>query len=140
MIIIFESLFVGLYCSFLYIIISNFNLNLNKYCFLFLFGFLKHYLSYYFGIHDYYCNNGYACSKCMCNSNSNNSKKISDTKYLLFDSILEGFLFIIVGNYILNCFKNKYLGFFVIGLFLHLFAELFYIHIFFCKNRCIDIK
>ena len=109
MIIIFESLFVGLYCSFLYIIISNFNLNLNKYCFLFLFGFLKHYLSYYFGIHDYYCNNGYACSKCMCNSNSNNSKKISDTKYLLFDSILEGFLFIIVGNYILNCFTNKYL-------------------------------
>ena len=138
MIIIFESLFVGLYCSFLYIIISNFNLNLNKYCFLFLFGFLKHYLSYYFGIHDYYCNNGYACKKCICNCN--NSKKISDTKYLLFDSILEGFLFIIVGNYILNCFKNKYLGFFVIGLFLHLFAELFYIHIFFCKNRCIDIK
>ena len=139
MIIIFESLFVGLYCLFLYIILENINLNLNKYCFLFIFGFLKHYLSYYFGIHDYYCNNGYACSKCMCNSNSNNSKKISDTKYLLFDSILEGFLFIIVGNYILNCFTNKYLGFFIIGLFLHLFAELFYIHKFFCKYRCIDI-
>jgi len=134
MIIIFESLFVGLYCLFLYIIFYNFNLNLNKYCFLFLFGFLKHYLSYYFGIHDYYCNNGYACKKCSRN------QQISDTKYLLFDSILEGFLFIIVGNYILNCFKNKYLGFFVIGLFLHLFAELFYIHIFFCNNRCIDIK
>lgn len=130
MIIIFESLFVGLYCLFLYIIFSNFNLNLNKHCFLFLFGFLKHYLSYYFGIHDYYCNNGYACKKC---------KQKSDIEYLLFDSIIEGFLFIIVGNYILNCFANKYLGFFVIGVFLHLFAELFYIHEFFCKYRCIDV-
>lgn len=130
MIIIFESLFVGLYCLFLYIIFSNFNLNLNKHCFLFLFGFLKHYLSYYFGIHDYYCNNGYACKKC---------KKKSDIEYLLFDSIIDGFLFIIVGNYILNCFANKYLGFFIIGVFLHLFAELFYIHKFFCKYRCIDV-
>jgi hypothetical protein len=138
MIIIFESLFVGLYCLFLYIILKNINLNLNKYCFLFLFGFLKHYLSYYFGIHDYYCNNGYACKKYIYNSN-NNSKKISDKKYLLFDSILEGFLFVIVGSYILNCFTNKYLAFFVIGVFLHLFAELFYIHKFFCKYRCIDI-
>jgi hypothetical protein len=133
MIIIFESLFVGLYCLFLYAILRN--LNLNKYCFLFIFGFLKHYLSYYFGIHNYYCNNGYACNNCNCD----NSKKISDTKYLLFDSILEGFLFIVVGHYILNCFANRYLGFFVIGIFLHLFAELFYIHNFFCKYRCIEI-
>jgi len=131
MIIIFEALFVGLYCLFLYIILGN--LKLNLYYFLFIFGFLKHFLSYYFGIHDYYCNNGYACNNC------NNSNKISDIKYLLFDSILEGFLFIIVGYYILNCFANKYLGFFVIGVFLHLFAELFYIHKFFCKYRCIDI-
>jgi hypothetical protein len=131
MLIIYESLFVGLYCLFLYIILKN--LNLNLYYFLFIFGFLKHFLSYYFGIHDYYCNNGYACNNC------NNSKKISDTKYLLFDSILEGFLFIVVGHYILNCFANKYLGFFVIGLFLHLSAELFFIHMYFCKYRCIDI-
>jgi len=127
--IIFESVFVGLYCLFLYTIFSN--ITLNKYLFLYLLGFLKHYLSYYIGIHDYYCNNGYAC----CN---NNSKKISDTKYLLFDSILEGFLFIIVGHFILKYLTNKYLGFFVIGVFLHLFAELFYIHTFFCKYRCIE--
>jgi hypothetical protein len=116
---------------------SNFNLNLNKHCFLFLFGFLKHYLSYYFEIQNYYCNNGYACNKCIYDSN--NSKKISDIKYLLFDSILEAFMFVIVGSYILNCFSNKYLAFFIIGVFLHLFAELFYIHKFFCKYRCIDI-
>jgi hypothetical protein len=133
MIYIYEALFVGIYCLFLYTILENLNLNLSKYYFLFIFGFLKHYLSYYFGIHDYYCNNGYACN------NYNNSKKISDTKYLLFDSILEGFLFIVVGHYIFNCFKNKYLGFFVIGVFLHLFAELFFIHTFFCKYRCIEI-
>jgi hypothetical protein len=135
MIIIFESLFVGLYCLFLYTILGNLNLNLNKYYFLFIFGFLKHYLSYYFGIHDYYCSNGYACDNC----NYDNSNKISDTKYLLSDSILEGFLFIVVGHYILNCFANKYLGFFVIGVFLHLFAELFFIHTYFCKHRCIEI-
>jgi hypothetical protein len=126
MIIIYESLFVGLYCLILYIIFKN--LNINIYYFLFLFGFFKHYLSYYIGIHDYYCNNGYACNK---------SKKIADTKYLLSDSILEGFLFIIIGYYILYCFANRYLGFFIIGIFLHLFAELFFIHNYFCKYRCI---
>jgi hypothetical protein len=133
MIYILEALFVGLYCLILYMILKN--LKINNYYFLFIFGFLKHYLSFYFGIHDYYCNNGYACS----NNNNNNNKlsKKSDTKYLLFDSILEGFLFIIVGHYILNCFANKYLGFFVIGVFLHLFAELFLVHTYFCKYRCI---
>ena len=136
MIYIFEALFVGIYCLFLYTILENLNLNLSKYYFLFIFGFLKHYLSYYFGIHDYYCNNGYACNNY---NNYNNSKKISDTKYLLFDSILEGFLFIVVGHYIFNCFKNKDLGFFVIGVFLHLSAELFFIHTFFCNYRCIKI-
>jgi hypothetical protein len=65
--------------------------------------------------------------------------KKSDIKYLLFDSILEGILFIITGYYILNFYKNKYLGFFVLGVFLHLFAELFFIHKFFCKYRCIDV-
>jgi hypothetical protein len=139
MLIIFESLFVGLYCLILYTILKNLNLNLHKYYFLFIFGFFKHYLSYCFGIHDYYCNNGYACNNGCYNNNSNNSKKISDTKYLLLDSILEGFLFIVVGSYILNCFVNKYLGFFVIGVFLHLFAELFFIHKYFCKCRCVDI-
>ena len=128
MIIIYESLFVGLYCLILYIIFKNLNINLNIYYFLFIFGFFKHYMSYYIGIHDYYCNNGYACNK---------SKKIADTKYLLSDSILEGFLFIILGYYILYCFTNRYLGFFIIGIFLHLFAELFFIHNYFCKYRCI---
>jgi hypothetical protein len=137
MIYILEALFVGLYCLILYMILKN--LKINNYYFLFIFGFLKHYLSFYFGIHDYYCNNGYACSNNNNNNNNNNNKlsKKSDTKYLLFDSILEGFLFIIVGHYILNCFANKYLGFFVIGVFLHLFAELFLVHTYFCKYRCI---
>jgi len=129
MVIIYESLFVGLYCLILYIIFKNLNINLNIYYFLFIFGFFKHYLSYYLGIHDYYCNNGYACK--------NKSKKIADTKYLISDSILEGILFIIIGYYILYCFANRYLGFFIIGIFLHLFAELFFIHNYFCKYRCI---
>lgn len=130
MIYILESLFVGLYCLILYNILKNIKINTNY--FLFIFGFLKHYLSYYFGIHDYYCNNGYACK-------NNKSLKKSNTKYLLFDSILEGILFIIVGNYIINYFKNKNLGFFVMGVLLHLFAELFFVHTYFCKNRCIKI-
>ena len=137
MIIVYESVFVGLYCLILYIILKNLNINLNininLYYFLFIFGFLKHFLSYYFGIHDYYCNNGYACNNC------NNSKKVSQAKYLLLDSILEGLVFIIVGYYILKYFANKYLGFFIVGVFLHLFAELFFLHNFFCKYRCSDI-
>lgn len=132
MIYIIESLFVGFYCLSLYILLKQFNIN--NYYFLFIFGFLKHYLSYFLGVHDYYCNNGYACNGC----GKDKLPKISNVKYLLLDSVLEGFLFIIVGHYIFKCFENKYLGFFVIGVFLHLFAELFFIHTFFCKHRCID--
>ena len=59
MIYIFEAFFVGIYCLVLYRILNY--KNVNNYYYLFTFDFLKHYLSFYFGIHDYYCNNGYAC-------------------------------------------------------------------------------
>ena len=55
-----ESIFVGFYCSILYIFISPFFTNN---CFLFIFGFFKHLLGNYFRIHKLYCNIGYACKQ-----------------------------------------------------------------------------
>jgi|LakMenEpi03Aug12_release.lakeMendotaPanAssembly.Ray.scaffolds.fasta_scaffold1111074_1 hypothetical protein len=123
---IYESIFVGFYCSILYIFISPF---FSNNCFLFIFGFFKHFLANYLGIHKLYCNIGYACKKYKKND--------IDDKYLIIDSILEGIFFIIIGNIIGNIIKNIILRFFIIGIILHLLAELFLLHDFFCKNRCL---
>jgi hypothetical protein len=124
---IYESIFVGFYCSILYIFISPF---FSNNCFLFIFGFFKHFLANYLGIHKLYCNIGYACKEYKKND--------IDDKYLIIDSILEGIFFIII--------KNIILGFFIIGIILHLSAELFLLHDFFVKidvynlSICILIK
>ena len=55
--------------------ISSEQLKNIKYLYLFIIGFFKHYLGYYLGLHDNYCNN-----------NKNNKNK-----YIINDSILEGF-------------------------------------------------
>jgi hypothetical protein len=70
---IIEALFIGLYTS----LFSIFPIRYHLYFYLFIIGFFKHYLGYYLGLHNYYCNN-----------NKNNKNK-----YIINDSILEGFYF-----------------------------------------------
>ena len=112
--IIIEALFVGLYTQGISYFIKN----------IFLLGFIKHLLGHYLNLHTYYCKYGNACLKI---------KKYSKDKVsiiqLIVESILEGFLFIIMNNIT----KNKFL----IGLLLHLIFDVFGLHRIFCLFRCV---
>jgi hypothetical protein len=124
---IIESVLVGLYCVIIYLIISPFFAN--SYMQLFITGFIKHFLSYYIGIHNWYCNNGYACK--------NRNNKIASNKLLTQDSILEGLLFLLVGLSIKHFFTKQIYTYFIIGIILHITFELFNIHNYYCRNYCI---
>ena len=113
---LFESVFVGIYtifiylfCYFLFSIFSVFSIN-NIYFhnsipffsfsfsfFLFIVGFIKHFLAYYFSLHSLYCNWGEACKK-EHKREKHSSTYISTNNTLLLESIIEGFIFVILGN------------------------------------------
>ena len=115
---IIEALFIGLYTSFF----SIFPIGYHLYFYLFIIGFFKHYLGYYLGLHDYYCNN---------NKNNKNN-------YIINDSILEGFYFIIIGNIIFKLFNyNKIISLFIIGFLMHIISDLINLHKFFKYYRCL---
>ena len=125
---IIESVLVGLYCVTIYLIISPFFTN--TYMQLFVTGFIKHYAGYYIGIHNWYCNNGYACKK------QEKTNKVSSNKELTKDSILEGLLFLLVGIAIKQFIKNNIYMYFVIGCSLHIIFELLNIHKYYCIHYC----
>lgn len=123
---IIEAIIVGIYCLLLYYL---FPIN-NFYIQLFIIGFIKHYLSYYIKLHDYYCNNGHAC-------NNKNTKSIN---YNIFgQSILEAITFIIFGYIFDNILFDKSYTYFFIGFTLHILAENINLHKFFCNNYCFTI-
>ena len=127
---------------------------------LFMVGFFKHLLGYLLNIHTYYCNNGDACLKYhqqlkarqiqdrqSKNSNgtilpTNDAKdekrakiakvaKIS-TASLLFESVLEGCLFVILNVVLLNLkIKNIYLRIFILAIILHIIFEFLQLHLYF---------
>lgn len=164
-----ESLFVGIYCVILYFLILCLSINdhlISTKYFLFLFGFLKHFLGYFLGIHNYWCklhkNNS------TNNNNNNNALNIKfNFKFnlvgsigsigsigfysiLLTTSLLEGILFVIIGGLIEHIFKYKisknnlkidnlenYLYFFFLGIFMHIFSEWIGIHTFYIHFICL---
>jgi len=122
----YESIFVGLYVLILYKFLRLFQIR-NIYVFLFVLGFIKHFISYLLNIHTYYCKYGNACKK----YNLNEKKK----DHILVESIGEGILFIIVGQLIF--YMNKELAMFLIGFSLHFLFEIFGLHDVFCLTRCV---
>lgn len=122
--VLYESLFVGLYSCIVFYGSSIFLKNKN--ILLFVTGFFKHFLGYFFGIHSYYCKTG-------CRSNKYKDVKI-DILEIIGQSILEGLLFLFLGNLI----HIDYLGIFTIGVALHLVFEVCGIHKFFCKQYCLS--
>ena len=122
----YESIFVGLYVLILYKFLRLFQIR-NIYVFLFVLGFIKHFISYLLNIHTYYCKYGNACKKYMLN------EKKKD--YIIVESIGEGILFIIVGQLIF--YMNKELAMFLIGFSLHFLFEIFGLHDVFCLTRCV---
>jgi len=133
---IFEAIFVGIYSGVIAIILS-FVLH-NYYYLLFLTGFIKHVGGYYLNIHTYYCNHGDACMR-MRNGNNNNNVLISKNKptQLIFESIIEGIAYVVGGFICSFLISNMYVSVFIVGIAMHILAELLGIHRFFCKNRCI---
>lgn len=118
---IIECLLIGLYTS-LFSILLFFKININIQ--LFIIGFLKHYLGYYIGIHDYYC------------SNKGKTKALK-TK-IVQDSIYEGICFILLGKTIIIIFKQNYImSLFITGFIFNLISEYIYLHKYFYDNRCI---
>jgi hypothetical protein len=112
---IIEALFIGLYTS----LFSIFHIGYHLYFYLFIIGFFKHYLGYYLGLHDYYCNN-------------------NKNKYIINDSILEGFYFIIIGNLIFKLFNyNKIISLFIIGFLMHIISDFINLHKLFKYYRCL---
>jgi hypothetical protein len=127
---IFESIFVGIYCSILYFLFSFLKIK-NIYILLFIIGFFKHYIGYECGIQKYYCNHGYACK------NKKGILKILQEE-IIFYSLIEGLLFLILGTLLLNyLYKNQIILYFIIGVSLHILCEIFGIHKIFCNNFCI---
>lgn len=115
---IIEAVFIGLYTSLFSILpVGN-----HIYIYLFIIGFFKHYLGYYLGLHNFYCNN---------NKNNKNN-------YIINDSILEGISFIFLGNLIFKLFNyNKIISLFFIGFSFHIIAEFINLHNFFKYYRCL---
>jgi cellobiose-specific phosphotransferase system component IIC len=148
---IIESIFVGLYSSFIYFLflqLTTYKIN-NLYITLLVVGFMKHFFGYYFGIHTYYCNNGEACLLENKNNNNNNSinnnnnnKYKANTNELLRASVGESFSFLFFGFglslVLTNLDKrvNRYILFFLLGFILHVESEFLGIHKIFCETNC----
>ena len=123
-----ESILVGFYSSIIYMLVKPFVKD--TLLLFFIIGFFKHFFAYFISLHEYYCNNGYACG-------SDGIIRLSNTTFLqlFIESILEGILFMIASK-ILCSDTNELLVVFLTGIFLHLFFEMIGLHKIFCKERC----
>ena len=125
-----ESIFVGVYTSFIYLLFSPFIKNF--YMLLLVCGFFKHFLGSIIGIWTWYCNNGDACIKVL----RQEQKYKSNTLQLISESIYEAFIFLIVGAMLSFVVKKRIYLFFIMGIILHMMGEYSGIHKKFCRNTC----
>lgn len=127
---IIESVFVGIYVSIIYLLFSPFIKNF--YLLLLVCGFFKHFFGSSFNLWTWYCNNGQACVKVL----SQDQYYISNTLYLLRDSIYESLIFLLTGTILSIIMKKGVLLFFIMGLLLHIISENIGLHKYFCKTNC----
>ena len=128
---IIESIFVGVYTYFIYLLFSPFIKNF--YLLLLVCGFFKHFLGSSFGLWTWYCNNGQACLKVL----SQDQTYEANTLYLIRESIYESLLFLITGTFLAVLIPKGIYLFLVIGIILHVLGEHSGIHSSFCKRTCI---
>ena len=128
-----ESILVGGYSLFVYTFLHLFSFKYipNKYALLFVVGFCKHLFGYLFYLHALYCNYGYACNK------STQYKKSKYSNILIFESLIEGIMYVFLGIILGLIVKNQYIIYFTIGWILHLMSELLQLHDCFCRKRCV---
>jgi len=127
---IIESIFVGIYTCFIYLLFSPFIKNF--YLLLLVCGFFKHFLGSSFGLWTWYCNNGEACLKVL----SQDQYYEANTLYLIRESIYEAFIFLLVGIILRFIIPKSIYMFLIMGIILHIGGEHIDIHKSFCKSRC----
>ena len=153
-----EAFLVGLYTTFIGYCVQLFmDINTSTitgaYFYLCVVGFFKHFMGYFLHIHDYYCN---VCNK--ANRITKNNVLLtnvyayayvsnSSLLELIFESCLEGTLFILLGMFAISAIgvsilnknnnKNKWIFLFLIGFSLHYISDFVGIHDLFCKYRCV---
>jgi len=127
---IIEALFVGLYTTFIYIIINFIQIHNHKNFLLinlFCVGFLKHWFGYYIGIQTYYCN---------IVNNKHNAHLIATPEHLFLISLIEGVIFVLLFNIFHLFIKTIWISIFFTGVSLHSLAEVTGVHKFFILNMC----
>lgn len=123
MIIIAEAFIIGVISLFLYLLLNLIVDNLIIQ--LFLLGFFKHYLSYVIGLQSFYC-------KFKLNNNRYQSKPDN----IIFESILEGLIFVYLGLLLTKIITNKFILIFTLGFIIHIIAEFYGVHEIFLKYNC----
>lgn len=127
---IIESIFVGVYTCFIYLLFSPFIKNF--YLLLLVCGFFKHFLGSSFGLWTWYCNNGETCLKVL----SQDQYYEANTLNLIRESIYEAILFLIVGTILSFIIKKRIYLFLIMGVILHIVGEYTGIHKKFCMDTC----
>lgn len=115
---------------FIYLLFSPFFKNF--YLLLLVCGFFKHFFGSSFGLWTWYCNNGNACLKVL----SQDQYYVSNTLYLLRESIYESFIFLVTGTILNFIIPRCIYLFLVMGIILHIVSENIGIHKNFCRNSC----
>jgi len=120
---IMQSIFVGIYCSILFIILTGL-LSLFKIkpiYFFFILGFIKHFFGYILGLHTLFC-------QCFVKPNY----------IILFnESIIEGISFVVLFSIINNIWSKYPIWIaFSIGFILHILAEFIGLHTYLCNKGC----
>lgn len=108
-----ESFIIGLYSFIISLFFKDFSLQN-----VFIIGFIKHFLSGYFGLHNYYCKTNF------------NITGDYPFNLLIFESILEGIIFVL-----LFLLLQKPSNMFIIGFTLHILFEITGIHKYFCLSH-----
>lgn len=131
---IIESIFVGVYICFIYLLFSPFIKNF--YLLLLVCGFFKHFLGSSFGLWTWYCNNGEACLKVLSQDLAKQKYYEANTNNLIHESIYEAFIFLLVGTCLRIIIPKSIYMFFIMGILLHIGSEHIGIHKKFCKTTC----
>lgn len=128
-----ESILVGFYTCFIYLLFSQFIKNF--YVLLLVCGFFKHFFGSSLGLWSWYCNNGEACKTV----NKSLYYK-SNTLYLIRESIYESMMFLLMGTLLSLLVSSELFLFFMMGIILHILGEYSGIHTLFCKRSCDKIN
>lgn len=126
-----ESIFVGIYTCWIYLLVNPFFKNF--YALLLVCGFCKHFFGFSLGLWTWYCNNGDACIKVLSNDKHYHSRAL----HLLRDSIYEALAFLVTGTMLHFIIPKGIYMFLVIGVALHIGGEILGIHTNFCVNSCV---